>query len=336
MNEISKEQFDDIEIRRLKEEEVMSIAQISEMTGKTVAQIKHALRRARLKGKIEFEDILRYDDSDVENMIKATHIMQEAKMRISTKQVQATIRLDETKPFGIAFSGDWHAGHSGVDYVLLDQEIKTIRDTEGLYMVGMGDYRENAVKHQGSHFGEILSPGMQDKMVVKYMKDLRDKALALVIGCHDQWEATMTDKSLMETLCSEDVADAVYLWHGGEITLKVQDEEYLIKCRHKFRFESSLNYENAPRRMMEVFGPADVAMIAHKHNPFQIMRHLMGQYRVFGRSGSVKVWDDYGQQGGFGKGKPGVPVIIFYPNEHRVIPFTHLKDGVEVLNAIRK
>ena len=85
-----------------------------------------------------------------------------------------------------------------------------------------------------------------------------------------------------------------------------------------------------------MFGPADVAAIAHKHNPFDMMRHLMGQYRIFLRSGSVKIWDDHGQQGGYGKGKPGVPVVIFYPNEHRMIPFTHLKDGVEVLNAIRK
>jgi len=314
----------------------MSINQIVEMTGKTVAQVKHALRRARLKGKIEFEDILRYTDDDVDNLIRATHVMQEAKNRVNTKQVKTSIRIDETKPFGIAFSGDWHVGHSGVDYVLLDDDINTMRDTEGLYVIGMGDYRENAIKHQGSHFGEILSPGMQDKMVVKYMRDLKEKMVVLLKGCHDHWEANITDRDFMETLCSEDVADAVYLWHGGELTLKVQEEEYLIKCRHKFRFESSLNYENAPRRMMEVFGPADVAAIAHKHNPFQIMRHLMGQYRVFLRSGSVKVWDDHGQQGGYGKGKPGVPVVIFYPDEHRMVPFTHLRDGVEMLNAIRK
>jgi hypothetical protein len=326
----------DSDIKRLKDDEGMSIAQIEQMTGKTTAQVKHALRRARMKGKIQFEDILRYTDEDVENLIQATHVMQEAKTRVNTKQVTASIRIDETKPFGVAFSGDWHTGHSGVDYILLDRDLKTIRDTEGLYMIGTGDYRENAIKHQGSHFGEIISPGMQDKMVVKYMKDLNGKVLALVKGCHDHWEASVTDRDFMETLTSEDVADAVYLWHGGTITLKAENEEYTIAARHKFRFESSLNYENAPRRMMEVFGPSDVAAIAHKHNPFQIMRHLMGQYRVFLRSGTVKVWDDYGQQGGFGKGKPGVPVVIFYPNEHRMISFTHLRDGVDYLNAIRK
>ena len=99
---------------------------------------------------------------------------------------------------------------------------------------------------------------------------------------------------------------------------------------------TSLTVDDAMRRLMEVFGPCDVASVAHLHNPHTTMRHLMGQYRVMVRSGSVKIWDSYGQQGGFGKGKPGMPVVIFYPNEHRMMNFTHLRDGVEVLNALRR
>jgi len=326
----------DTEIRRLKDEEGMTIAQIEQMTGKTTAQVKHALRRARIKGSIEFEDMLTYTDEDVNHFIEAVKNMQEAKQRLDIKQVKASIRIDQEKPFGIAFTGDWHIGSAGVDYNLLDHELHVIRDTEGLFAFGMGDYRENAIKHKGSHFGEIIGPGDQDRMVIKYMKDLADKMVVILEGCHDHWEATTTNKTLIDTLCSEEVANAVHMWHGGEVTIKSQDEEYLIKCRHKFRFESSLNYENAPRRLMEVFGPADVAAIAHKHNPFHVMRHLMGQYRIFLRSGSVKIWDDYAQQGGFGKGKPGVPVVIFYPNEHRMLSFAHLRDGVDCLNALRK
>ena len=324
----------DDEVRRLKDVEGMTIAEIEKATGFTTAKVKHALRRARIKGNIEFEDMLSYTEENVEEFIDAMRHMQRVKNKLNIKQVKACIRLNETKPFGIAYSGDWHIGADGSDYDLLDNDLRMIRDTEGLYMIGQGDYRENAIKHQGSNFGEIIQPGMQDKIVVKYMTDLADKALALIQGCHDTWEATQTDRSLMETLCN--VAQAVHLWHGGEITIKVEQEEYLLKCRHKYRFQSSLNPENAMRRLMEVFGPCDVASEAHLHNPYTIMRHLMGQYRVMLRSGSVKVWDSYGQQGGFGKGKPGVPVVIFYPNEHRMMNFTHLRDGVDVLNALRK
>ena len=321
-----------MDILELKKE--MTQEQLAEHLGISRAQVCHKLREARLKGNIEYEDMLTYGDDDVEEFIVAMRNMQDKKKKLNIKQVKTSIRLNETKPFGVAYCGDWHVGHDGVDYDLLDHDLKMIRDTEGLYMIGAGDYRENAIKHQGSHFGEIIQPGMQDKIVVKYMTDLRDKTLALLQGCHDTWEATQTDRSLMETLC--DVSHAVHLWHGGEITLKVQDEEYLLKCRHKFRFESSLNPDNAMRRLMEVFGPCDVASVAHLHNPHSTMRHLMGQYRIMVRSGSVKVWDSHGQQGGYGKGKPGVPVVIFYPNEHRMMNFTHLRDGVEVLNALRK
>jgi len=324
----------DEEIRKLKDIKKMKVSEIEEVTGLSTGKIKHALRRARMKGNIEFEDMLTYTDKDVGEFIDAMRDMQKKKQRLDIKQVKACIRINETKPFGLAYSGDWHIGHDGVDYDLLDHELRTIRDTEGLYMLGAGDYRENAIKHKGSHFGEIIQPGMQDKIVVKYMADLSDKIIALQQGCHDTWESTQTDRSLMETLC--EISNSVHLWHGGEITLKVEEEEYLLKCRHKFRFESSLNPDNAMRRLMEVFGPCDVASIAHLHNPHTTMRHLMGQYRIMVRSGSVKIWDSYGQQGGFGKGKPGVPVVIFFPDEHRMINFTHLKDGVQVLNALRK
>ncbi len=267
-------------------------------------------------------------------MLGAVKILQTAKVKLNIKQVKATIRLNETKPFGIAYTGDWHVGSDGTDYNLLDEEQRMIRDTEGLYMIGQGDYRENAIKHKGSHFGEIIQPGMQDKIVVDMMTDLADKALALIQGCHDTWESTDTDRSLMDELCA--VSQSLHLWHGGEIVIKAEEEEYLLRCRHKFRFQSSLNSENAMRRLMEVFGPCDVASEGHLHNPYTTMKFLMGQDRVLLRSGSCKVWDGYGQQGGFGEGIPGVPVVIFYPTEHRMLQFTHIKPAIEVLKSLRR
>ncbi len=89
------------------------------------------------------------------------------------------------------------------------------------------------------------------------------------------------------------------------------------------------------RRMMEIYGPADFAALAHLHNPEIDFRHLMGQYRALLRSGSYKRWDEYGQKLGGYKGKPGVPVLILWPDEHRMEPHRDLRSGIEHLRAVR-
>ena len=83
-------------------------------------------------------------------------------------------------------------------------------------------------------------------------------------------------------------------------------------------------------------GPCDVASEAHLHNTYTMMRHLMGQYRIMMRSGTYKVWDSFAQQIGGFKGKIGAPIVIYFPHEHRMIPVTHLDDGIIMLNALRK
>lgn len=125
------------------------------------------------------------------------------------------------------------------------------------------------------------------------------------------------------------------LWHGGALRIKLGNHEYLFRLRHKYKYQSSLNLENAMRRLMEIQGPCDVAAEAHFHNPYIMTREIAGEMRVLARSGSYKVWDDYGQQLAGYKGTPGVPVIIIWPDQHKVLALPDLREGIEVLNYYR-
>jgi predicted transcriptional regulator len=331
MNEINN--FDDNAVKELKEAGFTQ-EQVAEKLGITRAQVCHALRRVKVKGLVEFEDLKSYSDEDLDNFILTMKELQTAWEKMNTRQVKTSIRINETKPFGIAYSGDWHIGAVGVDYDQLDEDLNIIRDTEGLYTILSGDYKEDAIKHRGSEFEHLIQPGMQDKVVLRYMEQLNEKALAAIQGCHDTWQAKLTDRDLMEDIC--DTAGCVRLWHGGEVRIKVEKEEYLWRCRHKYPYQSSLNVENAMRRIMEIQGPCDVAAEGHLHNAYIHMRHLMGQYRILLRTGSYKRWDEHGQQIAGYKGKRGCPVVIMFPDEHRMIGIPNLRDGVLVLNAIRK
>ena len=316
--------------------EGMAYAEIAAMLGITEKQVNHAVDRTRKKQRIEYEDKKEYTDLDVSDYITTMIDLQARREKIDTKQVKANIRLNEDKPIGVAYWGDWHLGAAGVNYQMFDEDVRKIRDTEGLYFIGAGDYKDNYITgtYPGAQFEQIIQPGMQDLTVKHYMAQVADKCLALIRGCHDDWDKKSTDKDFIENLCY--VTDAVNLWHGGELNIKLGDEQYYWRCRHKYKYQSSLNLENAMRRIMEIQGPCDVAAEAHLHNGYVMKRHMMGEYRVMLRGGTYKIWDEFGQKIAGYKGKPSVPVVIMFPGRHTMLEELFLDDAIEILKGLRK
>ena len=307
------------------------IAQELDITEKAV---NHAVDRARKKQKIEYEDKKEYSDADIDNYIQAMANMQEAHSRMDSKQVKATARLNEDKPFAIVFTGDWHVGAVGVDYKSLEEHINMIAETDGIYVIGAGDYIDNAIIHKGSDFESIVRPGMQYKAAARYMERISDKIIALIRGCHEDFSKKVDDRDYLEELCY--ATNSINLWHGGDIMIRAGDQEYLWRCRHKYKYSSSLNLENSMRRINEVKGPCDVAAEAHWHDGYYMDRHLMGDYRILLRSGSFKVWDEFGQKIAGYKGRPMMPGVIMWPDEKDMQPVRRLPRLVEILRGLRK
>jgi hypothetical protein len=88
--------------------------------------------------------------------------------------------------------------------------------------------------------------------------------------------------------------------------------------------------------MMEQYGPADFVALAHLHNAEVNERHLMGDWRWLVRSGGNKLWDELGQKIGGLKGKPGVPLLILHPNEHKILGYRDILHGLDHLQTLRR
>ena len=303
----------------------------------TIEKLRGALRRhpRYKKSCVVYEDKKEFTEADVGTYIQTMKAFQKAGEKLNKRQTKATLRIADNKPVAITWWSDWHIGAMGTDYEQFEKDLKVIEETDGLYFIGGGDYKDNYITgtHAGGGFEQAIQPGQQDLVVKHYMTKVADKCLALVRGCHDDWDKKMGDKDFIQTLC--DATDSINLWHGGDLYIKIGEQEYHFKCRHKYKFESSLNTLNSMRRIMEVQGPCDVAMVAHLHNPDREDRHLMGQMRTLLRGGSYKVWDEFGQKLAGYKGKMGVPAIIIYPGEKKHISFINLQDCVTYLQAIR-
>lgn len=293
-------------------------------------------RNIKVKNNIEFLDRKEEpQECDLQEYYEGLKQLERSMDKLDRKQTKAEITINDDKPIAIAHWGDWHLGSRGLDYEQFDKDRELIKSTEGLYFIGMGDYKDNNSSYVTRSSNEnSISQGMQDLLVNKMMEEVKGKCIALIRGCHDDWDKKLSDKDFIEELCK--TTDSINLWHGGMLIVNIGYETYKIAARHKYKNESSLNTTNAQRNMMNDFGPVDVVALAHKHFPDLQILDRMGGKVVYIRSGSYKKYDEFGQKIGGYEGKKSVPIEVIFPKEHKVVPFQELEDGITYLKAVRK
>jgi hypothetical protein len=303
-------------------------------------QIRSVYRRRLQKQRVQkdrvvFEDIKKPCEDDVEHFFECMVNLQEAQQALDTRQVDATVTLGDDKPVGIALWADWHVGSIGVNYQALRTDMDTILATDGLYVVGLGDYRDNFIAGApvGGGFEAITTPGMQDEVVRWMMRRTAGKWLGLCDGCHDHWTAKQTGKDFIATLAED--AQALNLWHGGTLTLNLGEQTYRGHVRHKFPGESKYNPLNPARNMMDEYGQVDFAALAHRHRPAISHYPKAGRRITLLRPGGYKVRDDHGQQVGGYAGIPTVAMVLLRPDRHLLRGYVDLEEGIEALRHAR-
>lgn len=274
---------------------------------------------------------------DIEEHYSLVKSMSSNLDKLENKQTKASLRIKDSGPVGIVFTGDWHIGARGVQYDLLDRDLDLIRDTEGCYAIGMGDYKDNqnSYVHPNGVVEEVNTPSKQD-LLVKYLMTRvgKDKWIALVRGCHDDWDKKLSDQDFIQDLSEE--LNCINLWHGGRLSIDIGLETYTIIARHKYKFESSLNTTNPHRNLVNNFGYYDIVALAHRHYPDLQVTQRMGKELIYLRSGTYKYYDEFGQKIGGYEGTYGTPMVILFPDCHKKLVVPDLELGVKVLKDLRK
>lgn len=263
--------------------------------------------------------------------------------QLAPTQDTTTFTAPDALPIGIAMTGDWHCGAGGVLYRQLKADLETIRDTDGLYAIGMGDYVENVMPQSKAgtalYSGLFNEPGLQQRYAVTRARIAAGKWLAIAQGNHDAWSYKWAGVSRTDELAAQ-LGAAYFGEGGGTVFAQVGGERYVVAVRHNTAGNSRINTTNPMRRAFDdwpMWGEScDVICIAHLHfNDLQTATRRGGRC-VYLRSGTMKVRDAYAEGKGF-KPEYGVPLVILLPDKHKVIAFRgdDFAEGVAYLNWIR-
>ena len=235
---------------------------------------------------------------------------------------------DDGLPIGIAFTGDWHLGASGVDKRQLRSDLDLIGATPGLYAVGMGDLVEGVNIHTkavGAMYGGVLNDGnLQERWALRQLSRARGKWLALVSGNHDEWMKRASGVSRLDRLAQQLGARGQRPPHfcqgGGTIFAHVGTQRYVVAVTHNAKGNSRLNTSNAQRVTFDSWPQwenCDCIVCGHLHYPDLHRAYRKGGFCAYLRSGTYKLRDGYAADHGF-KSAHGVPVAILYPEEKRI------------------
>jgi hypothetical protein len=270
-------------------------------------------------------------------------VVEESERREATFLGQTQLTVDRSAqrlPVGVCFWSDWQLGANGVMLRQLKADAEVIRQTDGLYTFVTGDLIQNfnAAKHPYA-LPDCILPDPRDQIkLVRWVLNRvgPEKIEGMVTGNHEYNSKRGAGLSPCEEWARE--MKVPYLWHGGVVTYKVGAQSYTLGIRHKFRGESGINTTNAQRTMYEQWAPADVEVLGHLHYNDLQKRRKPGRETTWLRSGSYLKWDDHAMDAGGFMGSWGIPIIILYPDDHRVLPIygADFYTGLRVLAAERQ
>jgi hypothetical protein len=260
-------------------------------------------------------------------------------------QRTADVRRKTDKPIGIVYTGDWHLGDQATDHVQWAHDMELILDSKELFMVDLGDDRQNArsFKQLSVVLGQALSPKQQAHLLRSIVDELtsKGKLLAKVDGNHDvEWDQRLFGEALQGYLLER--MQAPRFVNKGLLKLTVGDELYTNLLFHKSRFSSFLRTTHGAYREHQLSYPADVVAGGHDHVPgfellpsYQIARDAGMPFG--GMSYLVKVGtyqdSEFGWKYFHNGGRPMNITIVFWPNEHRMQPFWSPEDAIRYIRT---
>lgn len=320
-----------------------SITEAAKALGLSRNTFDHRVKAARAAGITGPSTITppKLPDADipVEEIIAA--MVKRSKKKIDNDRAQKWMKfkVNSNLPIGLAYIGDPHMDDDGCNWELLQRDIGIMKNTEGLFGVGAGDYHNNWVgRLQALYAGQETSKDRAWELIKWFFQDSGINWLLALVGNHDAWN----DGSRMLAQVAQHVCPVID-WRAQFSLQFPNKRECLIDAAHNFKGTSIWNNMHGLLRAARLGGSAHLYLAGDHHCWGLAQGECEETHRVYSlaRARGYKFVDSYARQSGFGSQNHAATVVaIINPQAKSDVSFVKcfadLEDGAEYLKYLRK
>lgn len=244
-------------------------------------------------------------------------------------QARASQRLVfDHGPVALVETADWHMGGQGVNYPRLDEELRLIAETPGMWAVGAGDLLDQFVLSSLRWVRDNNRLAIQDEWVLlrRMLKIIAPKLLVVVSGNHDNWVEMLTGISYFERELRDFKPDVIYDTDDVRVTVRVGDWELPTRIRHQWRGSSIYNPTHGIERAAKWDQDFIIGMGAHTHEcGVTRTMNVGGVTGMAMMAGTYKRDDPYARHKGFTLPNASTSVAVVIDEErHSLTGFNNL------------
>ena len=288
---------------------------------------------------VEFKNLKRWETQDLDGIFEGLEDMQNKLRNLDSEQTTADVNIKtKSKYIALTVVSDFHLENRNTDLKQLRSDFDIIKETKDLYAGFNGDLIDNFIvgPHKEGVIEGALPPRQARMLAGKLFEHVKDKMLWMVLGCHDAWDKNYADYDLPQHIARK--IGIPYLGHGGDINLKVNDVEYFIHSRHKYRGSGGINNGTncCKKILLDINSKFDIVSISHNHFSEIRLEHFQGKPRCYIRTGSYKREDRYSKMLGFRANEFDVqiPVVILNTETKEMKVVSGIRNGAEMLLAL--
>ena len=242
-------------------------------------------------------------------------------------------------PIGILHLGDPHVDDPGTSIDLLENHVRLVSDTEGLFGATVGDLANHWVGRLARLHAHQTTTEAETWKLVEWLVTSIDW-LYIIGGNHDLWVGNGDPVQWMVRNQS-----GVYEAHGARIGLVFPNKKQIrIHARHDWAGNSQWNSAHGPAKAAQMGHTDHILISGHRHiSGYQIVKQPTdGLITHAIRVASYKIHDNYAKQLGLKNQNlsPSVLTIVQPDREDNdaglITVFHDIETGVDFLNFLRR
>lgn len=163
--------------------------------------------------------------------------------------------------------GDLHIGDHNCDYKLLDRQIEYINNNDNVFVIGMGDYLNNALRLSKTDVYSAVAPQKEFKMAVEILGKIKtSKWIAMTTGNHEHRTYKEAGIDLNQFLAYELGIEEIYHPTISVIHLRLDKTAYWIHLHHGAGGGATKGgTANKMQRLGNIIPNTDIVLMGHTH-----------------------------------------------------------------------